>query len=117
MRWLHCCFRSRRSVGASHIEPICRPGQTANGAIGDAHLRPSRGEVEELVRLDLREGGSFPVIDQELDGPGRRARRVIPSSEGGDKDGVIQVWNLGDACMLHLAATILAFLQKRGGAR
>src|SRR5262249_57321482 len=48
------------SVGAMRIEPIRWPGKTADGAVGNTHLRAGRREIVELIRLDLCESRCLP---------------------------------------------------------
>src|SRR5438876_12366881 len=70
------------------VESVVRPIDASRASVDERHVRPRRLEVEEALRLDLRETRRRPRLREVTPGERRTLAAVVPAAERGDQNRV-----------------------------
>ena len=80
-------------VAAGHAtgrETVRGPGEVPPAVVVEVHERAGDGEVEELLGVQLGEGGGAPLLHQVLGRAGGGVAGVVPAAEGGEHHGPLE---------------------------
>ena len=82
-------------------EAVVRPLDPTRLTVDERHVRANRLEVEEVLRLDLGEACSVPLLREICSAERGSLAAVVPAAEGRDQHRPLQLRPLRDAQLGH----------------